>query len=220
MTLPTLNRLPVYLSYLNIKQQEGLQYISSTVIAKDLQLNPVQVRKDLSLTGCVGKPRAGFVVEELIRKLKKTLGYNNTNDAILVGAGKLGKTLLSYEGFAEYGLNIVAAFDNNEVTYNKGIGGKQIFHINKMQDMVRRMNIQIGIITVSEEGAQEVCDQMVQSGISAIWNFAPVHLNVPKHIMLRTENLAASLAFLARHLETDNRNCNKQTIKMDWRDII
>jgi redox-sensing transcriptional repressor len=196
----TLNRLPNYLNYLKMKQKEGVEYISSTVIAKDLKQNPVQVRKDLALTGSVGRPKTGFEVNALIKDINEILGYNSIHDAILIGAGQLGKTLLSYNGFSNYGLNILAAFDVNKSLYNTEINGKKIFPITKMQNLIERLNVHIGIITVPAENAQEVCDLMIQYGIRAIWNFAPTHLDVPDNIIVQNENMAASLAVLSNRL--------------------
>lgn len=221
MTVPTLNRLPRYLEYLKIKQQEKIQYISSTTIATDLKLNPVQVRKDLALTGCVGKPKSGFEINELIEDITKTLGYDNTNEAVLAGAGQLGKTLMSYKGFSEYGLKIVAAFDTREDICGTSVKGIRIFNIDKIKNLVKRMNIHIGIITVPAENAQKVCDIMVESGILAIWNFAPVHLNVPKGILVQNENMAASLAALSRHLSDEINSKKERNINnLDWREIV
>ena len=196
---PTLNRLPIYLNFLSIKKQEGLCHIPSTVIASELKMNSVKVRKDLEKIGCVGTPKTGFSIEELISQINRILGYNNVNDVILTGVGKLGNTLLTYKGFEEYGLNIVAAFDVDRKSCGRS-DEKCIFHIDKMKDIVKKMNVHMGIITVPAQNAQEVCDQMVESGILAIWNFAPVHLIAPSNIFIKNDNLAASLALLSRQL--------------------
>lgn len=197
---PTLSRLPNYLNYLKMKQKEGAKNISSTLIAEDLRQNPIQVRKDLALTGSVGKPKTGFDINTLISNINKILGYNNISDAILVGAGQLGRTLLSYNGFSNYGLNILAAFDTNNSLHNIEINGKKIFPLDKMNSLVERLNVHIGIITVPAGSAQEVCDLMIESGIRAIWNFAPTHLSVPDNIIVQNENMAASLAVLSNRL--------------------
>lgn len=201
VTKPTLSRLPNYLNYLESKQKEGIKYISSTVIAEELKLNAVQVRKDLAQTGSVGKPKTGFSVNELIDDINEILGYNNANEAVLVGAGQLGRALLSYTGFSNYGLNIVAAFDLDEALCNTYVWGKRIHSIKKMKKLIQRMNALIGIITVPADYAQEVCDLLIECGILAIWNFAPVHLHVPEHILVQNENMAASLAVLSKHLK-------------------
>ncbi len=197
----TLSRLPGYLRYLRDKSVHGMSKISSTVIAEDLKLNPVQVRKDLAVISSVsGKPRTGFSVEELISDIEKFLGFDNASEAILVGAGQLGKTLLSYGGFANYGLKIVAAFDNSPDRVDTEINGKKVFPMEKMENLVRRMKIHIGIITVPKDSAQGVCDEMVRAGIKGIWNFAPTNLKVPDSVAVKNEDMAASLALLSKQL--------------------
>lgn len=197
-----LQRLPGYLLYLKNKRSEGTEYISSTIMADDLKQNPVQIRKDLSLVSRQpGKPKLGFEINGLIKDIKDFLGYNNTKEAVIVGVGGLGKTLLSYGGFQSYGLSIVAGFDVDEATVSRSYGGKTIFPMDRFVELVRRMNINIGIITVPKEHAQDVCELMISSGIKAIWNFAPAHLVVPEGIELKNEDLAASLALLSRKLE-------------------
>ena len=196
-----LSRLPLYYNFLLEKRKENCHYISSTVIAKSLKLNNVQVRKDLA---CVsrqsGKPRMGFEIESLITDIEDVLGFNNLDEVVLVGAGRLGRTLLSYQGFAEYKLNIIAGFDASAELVGMQVNNKPILHIDKLATIVERFNIKIGIITVPKESAQEVCDIMVESGIKVIWNFAPVHLEVPDGIIIKHENLAVSLAILAQKL--------------------
>lgn len=197
----TLERLPKYLSYLKEKKKDGTKNISSTIIADKLRLNPVQVRKDLALASSVaGKPKTGFDIFTLIKDIEKFLGYDNVNEAILVGVGGLGKALLSYDGFENYGLNIIAAFDNDKKLYNTIIKGKKIFPMDKLKELVKRMNIHMGIITVNKENAQEICDLMIEAGIKAIWNYAPVHLHLPDGIAIKNEDMASSLAILSKRL--------------------
>lgn len=198
-----LRRLPFYLDYLKKKQADGVRNISATTVANDLKLNEVQVRKDLaavSLTG--GKPKTGYVAEELIRDLESFLGYDNTKEAVIAGAGKLGQALLAYKEFERYGLDIVAAFDTDESI----IDGKCILPAEKMPDLCSRLKIHIGIICVPPEYAQQVCDEMVACGILAIWNFTSVHLSVPSGVLVQYENLAASLAVLSQNLEFEIRD--------------
>lgn len=198
---PALSRMPTYLNYLYQKKSSGITKISSTVIADELNLNQVKVRKDLARTGVIGKPKTGFDIDELIHNIIELLGYNNSNDAVLVGTGKLGRALLSYEGFESYGLNIVAAFDADEsVCYNK-INNKIVFSMDKLKELVSRLRVHIGIITVPAKAAQSVCDLLIESGVLAIWNFAPVHLKVPANILVQNENMAESLAVLSKHLK-------------------
>ena len=199
---PTLQRLPDYLSYLKYKRDSGAVNISATAAASDLELNDVQVRKDLaSVSRNGGRPKTGYVISDLIADIEDFLGYSNTKDAVIVGAGHLGQALLHYRGFESYGLNIIAAFDADTSVIGTCINGTKIFAINEMVEFCQRLKVNLGIITVPAEYAQGVCDKMIESGILAIWNFAPVHLNVPEHILVQNENMAASFAILSKHLE-------------------
>ena len=197
---PTLRRLPVYHVYLKKIAEKGQEFISGTQIAEELNLVPVQIRKDLAFTGVIGKPKVGFEIQELLRKLEEVLGWHNISDAILVGVGNLGAALLGYSGFQACGLNVVTAFDSDPKKINTIINGKKIFAISKLPNLVKRLNIQIGILTVPEEACQAVAQLKVDSGIKAIWSFAPIKLNLPKQIIVQHENLAASLAVLSRQL--------------------
>ena len=196
----TVKRLPVYLSYLKSLPEDGPVHISATALAAALSMGEVQVRKDLALISDGGRPKIGYLREGLIRDIEDFLGYANTNDAVLVGAGKLGRALLGYSGFAEYGLNIIAAFDSDDVLIGTSKSGKPIMHMSRLDDFCKKHKIRIGIITVPAEFAQNVCDRLIANGIQAIWNFAPKHLDVPEGILVQTENMAASLALLSKHL--------------------
>ena len=196
----TLKRLPTYLSYLKALPSEASANISATALAAGLQMGEVQVRKDLALVSDGGRPKIGYNREHLIADIENFLGYGNSNDAVLIGAGKLGRALLGYGGFAEYGLNIVAAFDANDTLIGTTNGGKPIMHLSRLGEVCQRYKIKIGIITVPAEYAQGVCDLLIENGILAIWNFAPKHLNVPDGILVQNENMAASLALLCKHL--------------------
>ncbi len=203
MSKATLNRLPSYLRYLYQLDKLNVVTVSSTTIANGLNLNPVQVRKDIALVSSVaGKPKTGYVTKELIADLESYLGYNNTHDAILVGVGGLGRAFLGYGGFSKYGLNIVAAFDSNDSIINTKINGKPVYDVGQMQKIVERLNIRIGIITVPSHAAQDIADKMVAAGIKAIWNFASVHLALPADVAFKNEDLAASLALLSMRLSS------------------
>ena len=196
----TLKRLPTYLSYLKALPSEASANISATALAAGLHMGEVQVRKDLALVSDGGRPKIGYNREHLIADIENFLGYGNSNDAVLIGAGKLGRALLGYGGFAEYGLNIVAAFDANDTLIGTTNGGKPIMHLSRLGEVCQRYKIKIGIITVPAEYAQGVCDLLIENGILAFWNFAPKHLNVPDGILVQNENMAASLALLCKHL--------------------
>ena len=195
----TISRLPVYLGYLRSLEGSMLT-ISATAIAEALSLNDVQVRKDLAAVSSSGKPKIRYVTADLISELENFLGYNSPSDALLAGAGKLGRALMSYQGFNAYGLNIVAAFDTDPNLINTQEAGKSILPLSQMKQFCEERRVRIGIITVPAACAQEVCEMMLESGILAIWNFAPVRLNVPDTILVQNENMASSLALLRSHL--------------------
>ena len=198
----TLGRLPYYLQYLRTVVKNNDKYISATSIAKILALGEVQVRKDLNSVSGAGKPKIGYEVEELIKSIENVLGYDNLTNAVLVGAGQLGKALLNYEGFEEFGVKIMAGFDieAKKQTSNK----KQILPMEEFSKYCKENNIKIGIISANKESSQEICDLMIENGISAIWNFSPLKLNVPEGILLQQENLALSLAHLNNQLVNQN----------------
>ena len=191
----------MYLNCLKVKLQENIKNISARVIADELNFNEVQVRKDFaSVSSFGGRPKTGYETDILIADIENFLGYNNKKKAVLVGVGQLGSALLSYKGFEEYGLNIVAGFDvSNKVLSSKN--SKNIFPLSEIKMFCKNLDVKIGIITVPSQNAQEVCDILVESGVLAIWNFASVNLKVPENILVHNENMAVSLAFLSKHLE-------------------
>ena len=202
---PTLARMPLYLHFLQEEYSKGAQYISSTVIAQNISVSSVLVRKDLALVSSeAGRPRLGFLISRLIVDIEKMLGYDNLSDAVVVGAGGLGKAFLGYEGFKNNGLNILAAFDVSERVIGTKVSGKEILPLSELKTFVQAHKVRIGIITVPKTAAQYVLNLMVEAGIQAVWNFAPAPLRVPKEIVLKTEDLAASLAMLAGKLYKTN----------------
>ena len=195
-----LKRLPGYLSYLKSLPEVSATYISATALANALGMGEVQVRKDLAMVCDGGRPKIGYLRERLIEDISQFLGYDNTTDAILVGAGKLGQALLGYSGFEAYGLNILAAFDAAPMADHTD-DGKPIYPISQLESFCRAHNVLMGIITVPGKFAQEVCEKLIDNGIKAVWNFAPVHLDVPANILVQNENMATSLAVLSMHLQ-------------------
>ena len=195
-----LKRLPGYLAYLKSIPQGTSAYISATTLANALGMGEVQVRKDLAAVSDGGRPKIGYLREGLIEDIEQFLGYDNTTDAVLIGAGKLGQALLGYSGFDAYGLNILAAFDMSPAA-DRTDEGKPIFSLDKLEGFCKLNKVLMGIITVPAEAAQEVCDRLIGCGIKAIWNFAPTHLEVPANILVQNENMATSLAVLSMHLQ-------------------
>ena len=195
-----LKRLPGYLAYLKNMPENSSPHISATALANALGMGEVQVRKDLAMVSDGGRPKIGYLRESLIDDIEQFLGYDNTTDAVLIGAGKLGQALMGYKGFDDYGLNILAAFDANP-EMDQTEEGKPIYHIDRLPQFCRNHKVLMGIITVPAENAQQVADQLIAGGIKAIWNFAPTHLDVPQGILVQTENMATSLAVLSVHLQ-------------------
>lgn len=200
-----LKRLPIYLDYLKSLPKGTATYISATALANALGMGEVQVRKDLAQVSDGGRPKIGYLRESLIEDINQFLGYDNTTDAVLVGAGKLGQALLGYSGFDDYGLNILAAFDMT-IKKPQTVDGKPLLPMEDLKDFCHDNKILMGIITVPAAGAQQVCDKMIDSGIKAIWNFAPVHLDVPGNILVQNENMATSLAVLSMHLQAQMKD--------------
>lgn len=201
ITTQTLHRLPLYLNYLKSLPKEKMSgHISATAISDALKLNDVQVRKDIAAVSRGGKPKVGYVASELINDIEKFLGFENNDGIIIAGIGNFGKALLSFNGFENYGLHILAGFDSNVQLEETKINNKPIFHISKLTEFCKREHVRIGIITVPENSAQEICDLMTASGITVILNFATVHLTAPEGVRIQNEDMALSLAVLSRHI--------------------
>ena len=197
---PLLNRLTRYLNYLTNLPEHQPATTSSTMIGGALDLNDVQVRKDLAIISNKGKPKIGYVTSDLISDIEHFLGHDNISEAVLVGAGNLGRALLSYGNFEKYGLDIVAAFDSSPALIDRHINGRAILDAGRITDLCKRMNIKIGIITVPDIYAQKICDALVDGGVRGIWNFAPVNIRAPENVVIKNEDMAASLAILTKQL--------------------
>ena len=197
---PTLKRLPYYYQYLKSGPAAAQVFVSCTTLAEVTGLHPIQVRKDLQTTGAVGRPKVGYHVASTLSCIEKCLGYHNTKDVFLVGAGHLGLALLGYPGFERFGFHLVAAFDTDPEKIGTTYAGKPIVDLARLPDLVQRMRVQIAILTVPAEAAQGVADTLVASGIRALWNFAPTRLSVPPHVLVQNENLLASLSVLSSQL--------------------
>lgn len=201
LTIQALQRMPYYLHCLEKAQARGETTISATSIANELKLNDVLVRKDIAaVCSTKGKPKSGFPVDELICDIEDYMGINDRKEAIIVGAGSLGRALLGNREFEEYGLSISAAFDINKNITGKTVNNIPILDLSEMESFCREHKIPIGIITTPFEAAQDIADSMVRCGIRAIWNFALIRLNVPEGVLVQNENLASSLAMLSHHI--------------------
>ena len=192
-----LGRIPVYLKFLESLPQD-VETVSATAIAKALGFGEVQVRKDLGAICGSGKPRVGYTVTDLKESLESLIDSRN-GKTVIVGAGKLGRALLDYGGFSDYGLDILAAFDT-DVSQNNA-SGKPILPIDGLHDFCKENNVSIGVIAVPATAAQEVCDKLCQSGIKAIMSFAPCKLTAPDGVAIQYENMALSLAHLKTQIK-------------------
>ncbi len=199
-SIPTIKRLPRYIQILKKLKSEKVENVSATMIGDELGIESIQVRKDLSTTGIVGKPKVGYQLDELLTTLVNFLNWNNKTDAFLVGTGALGKAILGYDNFKNYGLNIIAAFDNDPEKIKEKINSIEVFHIDKLKSLAERMKIRIGVITVPVDYAQEIAEIMVSGGIKAVWNFAPVDIKLPEEIIVENVHLSQSLAVLTHKL--------------------
>jgi redox-sensing transcriptional repressor len=199
----SLRRLPVYYRYLQDMMASGVvQVVSAADLARALGLDPTLVRKDIELTGIVGKPRVGHPLAGLVHWIENFLGLNRPKAAVLAGTGSLGSALLGYEKFRSHGMQIVAAFDVDSEKIGQRIHGTEVQPLLHLADYVRRMEIPVGLIATPAGAAQSVADLMVSGGIRGIWNFAPAHIHLPEGIILQNEDLYHSLASLSFKLES------------------
>lgn len=203
----TLGRLPMYLQFIRGVDMEN---VSATQIAKELGLGEVQVRKDLASVCTAGLPKVGYPVPTLRRDMEKALGMDVPVSAVIIGAGKLGSALMEYDGFTDYGVKIVAAFDRNTSVCSFH-GRMHIYPMDQLAAFCASHHIQMGILTVPAEAAQTVVDEMTAAGLTAILNFAPYPIKAPSHVLVHSVNIALSLAYL--HLiasETGKQEKEKQ----------
>ncbi len=196
-SMPTIKRLPSYLHVIEAAEKEGKEYISGTVIADELELEPIQVRKDLAITGIVGKPRIGFPVRDLINAINQFLRWDREHQAVVVGAGHLGTALIGYEELAYRGVRIRAAFDLDQQKVGKTVSGVPVYSLGQLSDKIQELNIDIAILSVPASHAQAVADMIVKAGIRAIWNFTTVKLKVPSNVVVQKEDMSSGYAMLS-----------------------
>ncbi|PKK89851.1 MAG: redox-sensing transcriptional repressor Rex [Candidatus Wallbacteria bacterium HGW-Wallbacteria-1] len=202
--LPTIRRLPRYLTVLRRLMSLGREVVSSSYLADELRVERIVAKKDLEITGITGRTGVGYVVADLIDAIEDFLGWNNTTEAFLVGVGNLGSALLGYEGFKSYGLDMIAAFDTDPSRIGRMVQGINVFSLDKLPDLAERMHIQMAVLTVPAESAQQVADLLVNSGIRGIWNFTTINLRVPEGVLVQREDLAAGLAELSVKMRRDH----------------
>ena len=192
--------MPVYLNYLK-GMPAGTKFVSSGHIAEDLGLGEVLVRKDLAYTSAVGRPRVGYITDELIAAIEEVLCYNGKRNAVIVGYGALGKAILGYGGFGYYGIEIVAAFDSDGQKAGVSPSGKPVYDIAEALEKIPELNASLAILCVPAQAAQEVTNLLIKSGIKAILNFAPATLKTPSGVEVRQIDVAANLAILSSSIE-------------------
>lgn len=202
---PTLRRLPVYLYYLEKVREDGVINISAPTISKNLKCDPTQVVKDLAVTGIKGKPRVGYNTYELIQVLEEYLGFNQTNEAFIVGVGNLGSALLAYQEHQDLGLKLIAAFDNDEKIIGTHVGSIHVLEYAKLFNLAKRLNVKIAVLTTPNHVAQEIAIDLVNCGVKAIWNFTSTILDLPQDIVVQNTSLSTNVAILLRHLN-DSEN--------------
>lgn len=197
---PTLQRLPWYLSNIKLMREKGETYVSSTQISKQINIDASQVAKDLSYVRISGRTRVGYEIDALIEVLEDFLGFTRMHKAFLFGVGSLGGALLRDSGLHHFGLEIVGAFDVNPMLVGKEINGIPIYHSDDFERIMKDMQVNIGILTVPINIAQEITDKMVHGGIKAVWNFTPFRIRVPENIVVQNTSLYAHLAVMFNRL--------------------
>jgi redox-sensing transcriptional repressor len=193
---PSIRRMPSYLHLIRQFRREGAAYISGTLIAQELNLEPIQVRKDLAITGVTGKPKKGYPMDALIGAIEKFLGWDTPRDAVLVGVGNLGAALLGYQEFQRHGLNIMAAFDKDPEKIGGTVYGTPVLPVDAMELQIRNFGVTVAILTVPSPFAQETADTLIGAGIRGIWNFTNVKLKVPDGVAVQKEDLSSGYAML------------------------
>ena len=197
---PSLRRLPWYLAYVKLLKERGVEYVSSTQISKDINVDASQIAKDLSFINISGKTRVGYEVESLVSVLERFLGFTDVHRAIIFGVGSLGAALLQDSGLAQYGMNVIAGFDIKEELAGTFINGIPVYHVSEFEERQKELKAYIGILTVPVECAQETAESMIAGGIKAIWNFTPFRIRVPKHIVVQNTSIYAHLAVMFNRL--------------------
>lgn len=197
---PALRRLPWYLSYVKVLKKQGHNNVSSTQIAGKINVSASQIAKDLSYVNVNGKTRVGYDIDQLIAVLEDFLGFKKMHSAVLFGVGSLGAALLSDSGLEQYGLKILAGFDVDAAVVGQQIHHIPVFHSDDFMDKNKKLKVEIGILTVPPDIAQDVADFMIAGGIQAIWNFTPFRIRVPENIVLQNTSLYAHLAVMFNRL--------------------
>lgn len=201
---PTIRRLPWYLSYVRMLDNLHVEYVSSTQISKELNVQSSQIAKDLSFLNIRGKTRIGYEVKSLIMELENFLGFNREHDAVVIGTGSLGTALMQDHGLEHYGLKIVAGFDIRPEVIGKRLGGLPVYDINELAAWLREHPVSIAILTVPVENAQEIADLVIASGMTALWNFTPYRIKAPEDVVIANTSIYAHLAIIYNRMQNTN----------------
>ncbi|MBQ9577293.1 MAG: redox-sensing transcriptional repressor Rex [Muribaculaceae bacterium] len=203
---PTIRRLPWYLSYVRMLDNLHVEYVSSTQISKELNVQSSQIAKDLSFLNIRGKTRMGYEVSRLVVELEAFLGFNSHHDAVVIGTGSLGAALMQDRGLEHYGLNIVAGFDVRPDVVGKRLGGLPVLDISELESWQREHHVSIAILTVPVESAQETADLLIASGIKALWNFTPYRIKAPDDVVIANTSIYAHLAIIYNRMHNTNND--------------
>lgn len=196
----TIDRLPLYYRTLRLAQDDGMDIISSDELGRRLELTPEQIRKDLALFGQFGKKGVGYYVNELKFNVGKILGLDNHWNIAIIGIGHLGVALANYQNFIALGFNLVALFDNDPNIIDKTVNHVKVKSIDELQASVKNLQIDIGVIAVPAQFAQQVADKLIKAKVKGIWNFAPVKMRVPDDVKIVNEDLSVGLSRLSYYI--------------------
>jgi len=197
----TVYRLSLYYRALQRAKANEIDTVSSAALAKAAGVKPTQLRKDLTYFGQFGTRGLGYNVEALSSRLMEVLGTTHLQPVILVGAGNLGSALLKYPGFAKEGFEVAAAFDSAPSRQRAKDLGVRVLAMTKLKDFIRENHVKMAILTVPSNVAQEVANDLIESGILAILNFAPIILQVPDNVVVNNVDLAIELENLSYFIQ-------------------
>ncbi|MBR4828522.1 MAG: redox-sensing transcriptional repressor Rex [Muribaculaceae bacterium] len=206
---PTIRRLPWYLSYVRMLDNLHVEYVSSTQISNELNVQSSQIAKDLSFLNIRGKTRIGYEVHSLVTELEDFLGFNEHHDAVVIGTGSLGTALMQDHGLENYGLNIVAGFDVRSEVIGKYLGGIPVYDISELSDWQREHAVSIAILTVPVERAQTTADLAIASGMTALWNFTPYRIKAPDDVVIANTSIYAHLAIIYNRMHNTSTESKK-----------
>ena len=201
-----IKRLPRYYRYLGEILDSGMERISSGELSSRMKVTASQIRQDLNHFGGFGQQGYGYNVKHLHDEIGKILGLDQAHNMIVIGGGNMGHALAKYSAFDRNGFRIKGVFDVNPDLVGKKIGNIPIYSVDDLSDFVKKEKIEIAALTLPKEAAPEMANVLISCGIKAIWNFAPVHLDVPEHILVQSENMANSLAVLSMHLRAQMKD--------------